>query len=636
MEKILQSLEEYFGFSELREGQAEVIGNILSGQSSLAIFPTGGGKSLCYQLPAVCSDGTAVVISPLLALMKDQVDQLILKGIAAARLDSTLSDDQYDQALKAVVNGDLKLLYMSPEKLGDPNIIKLLRKVNISFVAIDEAHCISEWGHNFRPDYLKLTDRIRRLGIRVVLGLTATATPKVAKEIAKQFRIKQKSVVSRSFHRQNLHLQVTPTNSVDRKQLLLKRCREREGAAIVYVTRQETAEAVATFLAKNGVSAKAYHAGLRAELRREIQDGFMSGEYRMVVATIAFGMGVDKSNIRTVYHYNLPKSIEGYSQEIGRAGRDGQPAICETLACGDDLNVLENFIHSDAPSQQSIQNLIHRILGLGEEFDVSFYDLAVTADIRQTVIEIIFAYLETEGYLKFQGVFWASFRVKLLRPREKVFAGHSKVEQKLLERLFAPLDADWKWLQIDVNETADRLGKTPKKIRSMIFDLEAADDIALRKRGWRHRYKVKKMAAPPELAARYAARFAQRESQDLERLSSVVDLLSSKECIVKKLLKHFGEDMLVRCGNCSSCHAQIHRNIARTKARKVTQSELENIYKLLEDDHPALKTSRQLAKFLCGMSSPAAMRARLYKLDEYGMLADLPFSEVLTTSDSLL
>ncbi len=630
------ALRDIFGFDDLRAGQAEVVAALMEGRSALAIFPTGGGKSLCYQLPAVLLDGTALVVSPLLALMKDQVDGLIAKGVAAARLDSTLSADHYAETLSQLKQGELKLLYVSPEKLANADFQKSLKGVNISLIAVDEAHCISEWGHNFRPDYLKLTTIFRKIRVSRILALTATATPKVETEIRRQFRIAKKDVVKLSFHRPNLDLRITPCSRDNRKSILLEKVSNCAKPAIIYVTRQETAEEIATFLTKQKLNARAYHAGLRSDLRSEIQEEFMGGEIEIVVATIAFGMGVDKSDIRAVFHYNLPKSLEGYTQEIGRAGRDGQPAICDLLACADDQTVLENFIFSDIPSERAVRNLLERVLRLGEIFDVSIYELASTCDIRQTVIETIFTYLEMDGILEVGGKSFDTYRLKLLRPLGALLAGRKSKERKLLEQLFAPMDAEWKWLSVKIPEVASGLGIPPDALRELISELENGGDIALKKSGWRQAYRLKKTDADPKsISAAMAEKLQERETRELARLDQVLALAQGKRCLTQTLLAHFGEKMDEPCGHCDRCRGIAPVKLKRTKPRKISTSEHAQILSLLEDKHAALGTPRQLARFLCGMSSPASMRARLYRNDSYGLLSDLPFAEVEIFAESL-
>ena len=633
---VKQVLKKVFGFERLRAGQGKVVSVLMEGRGALAIFPTGGGKSLCYQLPAVVLEGTALVVSPLLALMKDQVDGLVAKGVAAARLDSTLGADAYAEVVGRLTGGELKLLYVSPEKLGNAEFRKLLKGVELSLVAVDEAHCISEWGHNFRPDYLKLGKIFKQLKVKRILALTATATPKVEADIRKQFGIAKVDTVKLSFHRENLDLRVTPCALDERKGILLERLSTHGSPAIVYVTRQETAEEVATFLAKNGLPARAYHAGLRTDLRREIQEGFMGGEIEIVVATIAFGMGVDKADIRTVMHYNLPKSLENYTQEIGRAGRDGGHAVCEWLACVEDRTVLENFIFSDTPGEGALRNLLVRVLKLGDEFDVSLYDLATTCDIRQTVVSTVLAYLEMAGVLEAQGSFFDAYRVKLLQPLDRVLAGLSTKERKLVEGIFSGLDAEWKWLTVRIVETAERIGISPVKLREMIADLEMAGDVAMRKWNWRQGYRMKKQPDDIKaIAERMAEDFQEREESNLKRLGQVLGLSSTRVCLTKTLLKHFGEKMEKGCGHCDRCRGAAPKKLKRSKPRKVTAAETAQIKELFDAKHAALGTARQMARFLCGLSSPASMRARLYRFDEYGMLSDLPFEEVEILAESL-
>ena len=420
------SLRENFGFSSFRPGQREVMEILLAGRRSLAVFPTGSGKSLCYQLPALLLNGLTLVVSPLIALMKDQVESLQERGLSAARLDSTLEADEVREIYAAIDQGSLKLLYVAPERLANEGFLRRLRRTRIDLLAIDEAHCISEWGHNFRPDYLKLSQLADSLGIERVLGLTATATPKVAADIRRHFAIADRDHVQTGFRRPNLAYHVTPCSADERAGLLIQRLREHPvGASIVYVTLQQTAETVAKALKNAGFSAKAYHAGLRDEHRAKVQEEFMDGTCTIVVATIAFGMGIDKADIRYVYHYNLPKSLENFSQETGRAGRDGEPARCEVLACGDDRIVLENFVYGDTPSNSALKSLVERLLLQGDRFDISRYELSGSLDIRPLVIATALTYLELQGILLPRGPFYGGYKFQFLHDRERILAGHT-------------------------------------------------------------------------------------------------------------------------------------------------------------------------------------------------------------------
>jgi ATP-dependent DNA helicase RecQ len=631
-----QTLRHCFGFEAFRGGQEPVIRALLDGRSALAVFPTGGGKSLCYQLPALMFDGLTLVISPLIALMKDQVDALTARGISAARLDSTLDADELLDLYGRLETGAVKLLYIAPERLANEGFRQRIRKMNVAMVAIDEAHCISEWGHNFRPDYLKLAKFCRAIKVPRVLALTATATPKVVREIRKHFRIAAADSIQLSFHRPNLDLRVTPCTAGERKQMLLERLNAVDGAAVVYVTRQETAEEVSTFLAKNGVSSRAYHAGLPNEFRVDAQQAFMAGETRVIVATIAFGMGIDKADIRGVFHYNLPKSLENHTQEIGRAGRDGKPAVCELLACGDDLTVLENFIFSDTPSPRALGNLIDRILRLGRVFDISIYDLAATCDIRNSVISTVLAYLETDGILEATGSFYGTYRAKLLTTREKVLAGRSPAERKLLGAILDAGELKRWWYYFYPTQLAEELKVPREKVVSALSGLEAAGDATLTVSGVRQGYRMKKEPGDLNtLTNRYVEVFQKRELADLERLRQVLKISSSRTCLTAYLTKHFGETLAEPCGHCDRCRGLPATTIRRPKSRKTGDAEWAAVKDLLSQKHAALGTPRQLARFLCGMTSPASIRARLTRHDSFGLLSDLPFTEVLAIAEAV-
>lgn len=634
---MLRTLQDHFGFSEFRGGQEKVIRILLDGRPSLAVFPTGGGKSLCYQLPALLLDGTTLVVSPLIALMKDQVDRLKSRGIAAERLDSTLDAVEQAEILRRLSAGEVKLLYVSPERLANPKFRDVLKGMNIAMAAVDEAHCISEWGHNFRPDYLKLAKILRSLKISRTLALTATATPKVARDIRKHFRIAAEDHVQLSFHRPNLELKVTPMDAAERKPRLLEKLNASDGASVVYVTRQETAEEVATFLAKNEVSARAYHAGLPDDVRSDAQREFMAGEVRVIVATIAFGMGIDKSDIRNVIHYNLPKSIENYTQEIGRAGRDGADAVCEMLACAEDLTVLENFIHADTPSSRALENLLDRVLRQGERFDVSPYDLSVACDMRPAVVSTVMAYLETEGFVEVTGTFYSNYRIKLLSPVEKILSGRSAAERKFVQRLLGAGEEKRWWLHFQPTDLAAEFGVSRDKIVSALSDLERAGDAAVKVSGSRRAYRLKKDPGPVgEFSARLSKVFHDREQADLGRLEQVLGLASRRGCLTGYLTAHFGEKLAEPCGHCDRCRGVPAKTVKRKPARRIKDDELSAIRDIVDERHAALSGTRQLARFLCGMTSPATIRARLTKHNAFGMLGDVPFADVLAIAETMI
>jgi ATP-dependent DNA helicase RecQ len=406
--------------------------------------------------------------------------------------------------------------------------------------------------------------------------------------------------------------------------------------AIVYVTLQETSERVAGLLKRAGIAARAYHAGMRDEDRAEVQDGFMDGTIPVVVATIAFGMGVDKSDIRCVIHYNLPKSLENYVQESGRAGRDGAPAVCGILACADDLTVLENFIYGDTPSPTALKSLVEHVLLRGESFSVSRYELSQSRDIRQTVVETALTYLELEGLLLPEGPFYGGCEIRLLRPFETVLAGLPEARKDLLRKLFATGKAGRLWHRFDHGESAAALGVDDEVVRRALSELADHGDAVLRPHGLRHAYRLAPGAerTVPAVAARLRERFEARETAEIARLHQVVALCETPQCLPQQLIAHFGEG-IAPCGNCAVCLGE-HAGglLPATKRGELTIDDAALIREAKAEHHPALRQPRQLARFLCGLSSPATTRARLNRDDRFGALAEVPFLEVLAQCES--
>jgi ATP-dependent DNA helicase RecQ len=337
-----KKLKEIFGYQTFRGIQEDIIQHVLAGQNTFVLMPTGAGKSLCYQLPAIVSEGTAIVISPLIALMKNQVDQLNALGVNAQFLNSTLSKAEMTKVRKGVLAGETKLLYVAPESLTKESNLEFLQKANLSFLAIDEAHCISEWGHDFRPEYRRIRYILEILGEMPIVALTATATPKVQQDIQKNLMIEDATVFNTSFNRPNLYYEVRPKASV-KKQIVKYIKGRRNESGIIYCLSRKKVEEVYEFLKVNDIKALPYHAGLESQVRMQNQDAFLSEEVDVIVATIAFGMGIDKPDVRFVIHYDTPKSLEGYYQETGRAGRDGLEADCIMFFSPHDLVKLEKF-----------------------------------------------------------------------------------------------------------------------------------------------------------------------------------------------------------------------------------------------------------------------------------------------------
>ena len=356
MEDARAALKRHFGYDDFRRGQVDVVASVISGRDTLGVLPTGGGKSLCYQVPALVLPGLTVVISPLISLMKDQVDRLEKLGIAATFLNSTLAATEVSARMRRATEGILKLLYVAPERFEAADLRRCLERCSVSLLAVDEAHCISEWGHEFRPSFRRIAGVAEALGIPQRMALTATATPHVRRDILSQLRLRNPSVIVAGFDRANLSYAVRRCREDDDKERkLLHALRSNAGPAIVYASTRATVERVTRRIGRVGLRTLPYHGGLTLDHRRDVQERFMAGDVDCLVATNAFGMGIDKPNVRLVVHYAMPGTLEAYYQEAGRAGRDGLPGRCILLHVPDDRATHEYFIARMFPPRREVE-----------------------------------------------------------------------------------------------------------------------------------------------------------------------------------------------------------------------------------------------------------------------------------------
>jgi ATP-dependent DNA helicase RecQ len=577
-------------------------------------------------------EGLTVVVSPLIALMKDQVDQLTARGVAAARLDSSLTAEEHGAIMDRVRTGELRLLYSAPERFNNERFREAIVRQRVAVFAVDEAHCVSEWGHNFRPDYLKLAVFADTCGAERTLALTATATPQVLDDICAGFRIDPSAAVRTSFYRPNLELLATPVRADERDGVLLRRIRERPaGSTIVYVTLQRTAEEVAERLAGHGVAARPYHAGMKSEDRTATQEWFLASETAVVVATIAFGMGIDKRDIRSVYHYNLAKSLEGYSQEIGRAGRDGQASVCETLASADDLATLANFAYGDTPDLASVHGLLTHLVREKDRFHVAFTDLAARHDIRVLVVRTLVTYLELEGFLEAGTPFYERYRFRPLVELDTIASRFKGERKSFLETLFASATKAHTWYDIDLLKAVNATGSPRDRIVRALDYLDLQQLLEVRVAGLRHRFRWLQRPSDPKALARHLHdRMLEHEAREIARLEQVVQLVTHDGCQTAFLCDHFGETLASPCGHCSWCLRDGRPlELPPVSPARVDETVWQRAMEVRNEHPAALGPPRAFARFLTGLSSPRLTRARLTGHELFGGLAGVPFPEVL-------
>ncbi|MGL5398100.1 MAG: RecQ family ATP-dependent DNA helicase [Shewanella sp.] len=641
---LISRLQQQFGFSEFRPGQGEVITQLLAGQSSLAIFPTGSGKSLCYQFTALQLPHLTLVVSPLLALIKDQLNFLQQKGIKAASIDSTLTPEQTQQVMREARSGQLKLLMVSVERFKNERFRQFIQSIPLSMLVVDEAHCISEWGHNFRPDYLKLPDYCRELSIPLVLLLTATATRKVKQDMAIRFDIKPQHIVQTGFYRSNLDLTVLPVASENKLLILKQQLQSFDGAGIVYVTLQHTAEEVASQLCSMGFVAQAYHAGFDDDKRQQIQHDFMLGQTQIVVATIAFGMGIDKSNIRFVIHYDLPKSIENYCQEIGRAGRDGQLSHCVTLANLDGINTVENFVYGDTPELASIATVIDSIRQgtQANRWEVQLNQLANQSNIRLLPLKTLLVQLELQGVIKPLYAYYADVQYRFLQPQAHVLSQFSPERQAFLTQIFTHTQMKRVWGSLDFNALYQATGAERNRVLAALEYLASQQLIELETKQITDVYQVETVKlSTPTLAEDLYHYFADKEAKEVARIAQLVRFFELTTCLNYNLARYFDDNAAPKsCGHCSVCRGQVakltYSNTPIWPEDQRISADLNELNQLVSSKGLALLSLETQCRFLAGMSLPIFTRLQVRKLAGFGRCENLRYAEIKQKLQNLL
>jgi len=631
------TLEQVFGYPRFRPGQEAAISAVLAGRSAAAIFPTGSGKSLCYQVPALLLPHLTLVVSPLLALMQDQLAFLQRHGISAGSIDSAQSREDANDVMARARSGELKILMISVERLKNERFRNFLQQVPISLLVVDEAHCISEWGHNFRPDYLKLPYYQRQFKIPQTLLLTATATPKVIADMQAKFAIAAEDVVTTGFYRPNLNLLVEPVRGENKRRRLVEWMAERAGQpSIVYVTLQKTAEHIAEHLNRNGIQAEAYHAGLPHEQREVIQKRFMDGQSNCIVATIAFGMGIDKSDIRNVVHYDLPKSIENYSQEIGRAGRDGQPSDCLVLANRDSLNVLENFVYGDTPERDGIRHVLEELQAAapGGQWEFLLGPLADQSNIRALPLKTLLVQLELRGLIAPRYAYYAEYRFKYLLEPEALLERFEGERGDFVAAIIQTSSRARTWATVNFEAMYTQYSAERNRVVKALDYFQKKGWIELESKQMTEVYNVLDGTFYSHaLSGELHDYFSRHEQAEVARIHGMLELFATERCLGHRLAEYFGDhNAPVHCGHCSVCHGQV----ARLPAPPELPALVDKSFPALcgdfihrhEQQTGSVPSAERLTRFLCGISVPLFTRLKARTLSGYAALEDYPYADV--------
>ena len=565
-DRALEVLNEYWGYDSFRPKQEDIVRTALEGRDVLAILPTGGGKSVCFQVPAMIRPGVAIVVTPLIALMKDQVQNLTDRGIKALCINAGMGRREVDNALNNALYGDFKFLYVSPERLGTRLFQSYVQEMNVSYIVVDEAHCISQWGYDFRPDYLQI-GRLREIVDAPVIALTATATPQVADDIMERLGFQDKCLIKSGFERPNLSYVVRRTE--DKLGQLLNICNSVEGTGIVYVRSRKKTEELAAFLTAGGVSASFYHAGLGADSRSDRQERWKKDDIRIMVCTNAFGMGIDKPDVRFVVHFDVPDSPEAYFQEAGRGGRDGRRSYAVMLWNSSDTKRLRQLATVSFPSLEYIEDIYHKLhifydipydSGVGRQLKFDLDEFCRHFNLQRSSAYYAIVYIERTGHWTMAEDIDISTKVQIAVERNELydFEFPDRRMISLLEVLMRKYTGLFSYpVPIDEDYVASQIGVPVPMLRQLLYKLslehviryvpaDHATVIFLH----HDRLRPKNVNLEPE-------RYGMLKDSFLERMQKMIDYISEETvCRSRYLLEYFGQTESEDCGTCDVCRAK--------------------------------------------------------------------------------
>lgn len=562
----VQVLRDYWGYDGFRPSQEEVIRSAIEGKDVLAIMPTGGGKSICFQVPGMMSDGLTLVVTPLIALMKDQTRNLEERGIRALAIHAGMTRREVDLALNNAAYGDCKFLYLSPERLGTSLFQSYLELLNISYIVVDEAHCVSQWGYDFRPDYLKIGELRERVDAPVI-ALTATATPAVADDIMDKLGFKERNVIKSGFERPNLTYIVR--HAEDKNSQLLSICTGVPGTGIVYARNRLKCEELAAMLTAEGVSASFYHAGLGQRARSERQEAWKTGKIDVMVCTNAFGMGIDKPDVRFVAHYDLPDSPEAYFQEAGRAGRDGKRSYALLLWNGTDIRRLSKIESVSFPSLDFIGDVYQKLhaffdipydTGIGRQLKFSLEDFSKSYGIQRAPVFHALRYLERSGHLTYSEEVDIPTRVRIIADRKSLYDIDLPSQElaTLLDVLMRTYPGVFSFLQtVDEEYLAGKLGSTVPRLRQLLYSLSLEHVISYVPAAHSDVVYLHHDRLRPGNVDLMPERFRMLKENYRVRSQAILDYASETgECRSRFLLRYFGQTETSDCGSCDVCRAK--------------------------------------------------------------------------------
>lgn len=580
-------LKEYWGYDGFRPMQEEIITAALEGKDVLAIMPTGGGKSICFQVPGLMRDGITLVVTPLIALMKDQVQNLNDRGVRALAIHAGMSRHEVDLALNNAAYGDYKFLYLSPERLGTQLFRSYIDVLDVSFIVVDEAHCISQWGYDFRPDYLRIGELRERIDAPVI-AVTATATPSVAQDIMERLGFKEKLLLKSGFERPNLSYIVRQVE--DKYSQILNVCNGVPGTGIVYARNRRKCEELSAFLRAQGVSASFYHAGLGGQARAERQAAWKSGAVRVMVCTNAFGMGIDKPDVRFVVHYDLPESPEAYFQEAGRAGRDGKRSFAVQLWNGVDVRRAKQIEDVSFPSLEYIEDVYQKLhaffeipydTGMGRQLKFKIEDFCKRFGLQRAPAFYALKYLERTEHLTYSEEVDIPTKVRINVDRKSLYDVElaDQGQANVLEALMRSYTGIFSFLQqIDEEYVARRAGQTVPQLRQSLYGLSLAHVISYVPTDHSDVVVLHHDRLRPGNVNLMPSRYAMLRESFHARAEAMLEYVSeTSECRSRYLLRYFGQTETADCGTCDVCRARRAALPARTLQQMTRRKLIEYI-----------------------------------------------------------